>query len=344
VHGQPARFSVPIRDTISGLNRRTFLQSSAAATLTGLAAAQSPPIPVIDTHIHLFDISRPQGVPWPPRNETVLYKTALPERYRKVAMPHGIVGAIEVEASPWLEDNQWVLDIAAKDKIIVGTVGDVEPGTPDFRKNIERFHRNPLYRGIRYGNLWDRDGAKPKDHQDDLAKMIPKREFVEDLKFLASAGLGLDSANPTTSLINALLRTSDAVPNLRIVIDHLPKFEMPTDAAARKAYYADLHELGKRPQVFVKISAVLRKVDGRIPEDLGFYRGLLDELWGIFGEDRVLFGSDWPNSDTVGEYSHVFRIVHDYVSSKPREAQEKYFWKNSRAAYHWVKRDASQPG
>lgn len=306
----------------------------------GLAAAQTPPIPVIDTHIHLFDISRPQGVPWPPKDEKVLYKTALPDRYRKLAVPLGIVGAIEIEASPWLEDNQWVLDIAAKDNIIVGTVGDIEPGTPDFRKNVERFHRNPLFRGIRYGNLWDRDGGR----HDDLAKTIGKREFVEDLKILASAGLGLDSANPTPSLINALLRTSDAVPNLRIVIDHLPKLELPEDTAARKAYYADLHELGKRPHVFVKISSVLRRVNGRVPEDVGFYRGLLDELWGIFGEDRVLFGSDWPNSDLWAEYPHVFRIVHDYVSTKPRALQEKYFWRNSRAAYSWIKRDSKQPG
>jgi L-fuconolactonase len=322
------------------LNRRTFLQSSAAVSLTGLAAAQTPPIPVIDTHIHLFDISRPQGVPWPPKNDAVLYKTALPDRYRKLAVPHGVVGAIEVEASPWLEDNQWVLDVAAKDKIIVGTVGDVEPGAPDFRKNIERFHRNPLYRGIRYGNLWPRDGGR----QDDLAKTIVKPEFVADLKFLASAGLGLDSANPTPSLINALLRTSDAVPNLRIVIDHLPKLDVPTDAAGLKAYKADLHELGKRTQVFVKISAVLRPVNGKISHDVGFYKALLDELWGIFTEDRVIYGSDWPNSDTVGEYAQVFRIVHDYVSTKPRSVQEKYFWKNSKQAYHWIKRDTSQPG
>src|ERR1039458_2180432 len=127
------------RDTMAGLNRRTFLQSSAGATLTGMAAAQTPPIPVIDTHIHLFDVSRPQGVPWPPKDNAVLYKTALPERYRKLATPLGVVGAIEVEASPWLEDNQWVLDVAAKDKILVGMVGDIEPGTPDFRKNLERF-------------------------------------------------------------------------------------------------------------------------------------------------------------------------------------------------------------
>ena len=308
-------------------------------TLAELAEAQKPAIPVIDTHIHLFDVGRPQGVLWPPKDQPVLYKTALPDRYRSLATQFGVVGAIEVEASSWLEDNQWVLDVAAKDKILVGTVGNIEPGTPEFGKHLERFHRNPLYRGIRYGNLWEREGGR----HDDLSKNIARREFVADLKLLASAGLGLDSANPDPILIHGLLRTSDAVPNLRIVIDHLPKLEVPTEAGARNAYYDDLRELGKRPTVFVKISSVLRRVNGRVPEDLEFYRGTLDELWGIFGDDRVIFGSDWPNSDLWAEYPHTFKIVHDYVSAKPREVQEKYFWRNSQAAYHWVKRDGNQP-
>src|SRR5215470_8633250 len=160
------------------MKRRTFLELSGAAALTG-ANAQAAGIPIIDTHIHLFDPRRPQGVPWPPKENAVLYHTALPDRYRKIAVPLGITGAIEVEASPWLEDNQWVLDVAARDTIIVGTVDDLEPGKPDFRKQLDRFHRNPLFRGIRYGNLWDRN----------LGAELEKPGFVSDLKALADADL-----------------------------------------------------------------------------------------------------------------------------------------------------------
>ena len=31
------------------------------------------------------------------------------------------------------------------------------------------------------------------------------------------------------------------------------------------------------------------------------------------------------------------------ASGKSRAAQEKYFWKNSVAAYHWIKRESGQP-
>ena len=146
------------------------------------AGARAASIPIIDTHIHLFDTRRPQGVPWPDKKNAILYKPALPDRYRKIAAPLGVVGAIEVEASPWLEDNQWVLDVSAKDKMIVGTVGDLEPGKPEFRKQLDRFHRNPLFLGIRYGNLWDRN----------IGPELAKPQFISDVKVLADASLELD--------------------------------------------------------------------------------------------------------------------------------------------------------
>ena len=314
------------------MDRRAFLY--AAAGIAGLSAVpETTPVPIIDTHIHLFDPTRPQGVPWPEKSDAVLYKPALPERYRRVTRGLGIMGAIEVEASPWLEDNQWVLDVAAKDKIIVGTVGDLEPGEPDFRKNLDRFHRNPLFRGIRYGNLWNRN----------LGEKLSRPEFISDLKALADANLALDSANPDPALIEALVRLTDRVPSLRVVVDHLPQLDPPSEKHFREAYQHNLRELGKRPQVYVKVSEVLRRVDGIVPTDLDFYKPRLDEIWEIFGRDRLLYGSDWPNGDKWGTYPQVLNIVREYFTSKGRAAAEKFFWKNSVKAYLWVKRDPTQP-
>jgi predicted TIM-barrel fold metal-dependent hydrolase len=299
--------------------------------LLKLSAAAA--IPIIDTHIHLFDPTRPQGVPWPAKNNTVLYQPALPGRYRKLVEPLGVVGAIEVEASPWLEDNQWVLDVAAGDSIIVGTVGNLEPGKPDFGKHLERFHRNELFRGIRYGNLWGRI----------LGTEIGREQFIADLRLLSEAGLALDTANPNPDLLEAVVLLTDAVPELRVVIDHLPQMRVPEDPATAHKTQAALDELGRRPQVYVKISEVFRRVDGNVPRELNFYRDTLDRITGIFGEDRVLYGSDWPNSDQWRPYGDVLGLVQEYFAGKSTLAAEKYFWKNSVAAYRWVKRSAAQP-
>ncbi len=305
--------------------------SAGAALSSGLDAAAS--IPIIDTHIHIFDTARPQGVPWPEPKQKELYQPALPDRYRKIAVPLGVKGAIVVEASPWFDDNQWVLDIAEKTPLIVGLVGDLVPGEAAFAGHLERFHRNPLYRGIRFGNIWNRS----------LAAQIERPEFVADLKLLSKADLSLDTANPDPELIGAVVKVTDRVPDLRVVIDHLPRLEMSENSPVSKTVRGHLRELGQRHQVFVKLSGVFRRVGTEVPRDLSRYRATLDELFGIFGEDRVLYGSDWPNSDQWRPYGDGLRLVQEYFAGKSPQAAQKYFWRNSAAAYKWKKRDASQP-
>ena len=87
---------------------------------------------MIDTHIHLYDPTRPQGVPWPAKTDALLYKPTLPETYADTVRPLGITGAVVVEASAWVEDNQWVLDLAKDHRVIVGLVGHLEPGADAF--------------------------------------------------------------------------------------------------------------------------------------------------------------------------------------------------------------------
>ena len=313
------------------MNRRTFLGVAAGLTLADAGAQTPSSIPVIDTHIHLYDPTRPQGVPWPNKENKILYQTSLPPRYRKIVEPLGIVGAIEVECSAWLEDNQWVLDIARDDPIMVGTVGRLVPGTPEFRPNLARFHKNPLYRGIRYG-LGRQEG-----------KELDRPEFVADLKALADTDLVLDTANPSVALLADVVRVSDRVPNLRIVIDHLPQMLRPTEPVAQASYDASMKAFRDRPQIYVKVSEVLRRVDDKIPVDLAFYRPRLDEVLDVFGIDRVLYGSDWPNGDQWLPVPVGFKIVQEYFMGKGQAAAENYFWRNSTKAYKWVKRTAGQP-
>jgi L-fuconolactonase len=318
------------------MQRREFLRfgASIAGGLAGSRIAQALPssIPVIDTHIHLFDTGRPGGVPWPAKTDTAVYQPALPERYARIARPLGVVGAIVVEASPLPSDNDWVLQVAANHPIIVGMVGDLIPGTPSYQKDLERLHANPLFLGIRYGNLWDRD----------LAVDAQKPEFLPGLKMLSEHGLVLDSANPDPDLIRAIAGVADHLNQLRIVIDHLPTAQVPTEAAARDEYWSLLRHLSQNKNVFVKLSEVLA---ARIEEQGGpnFCKDRLDALWDIFGEDHVLYASDWPNSDHHATYEETISIVRNYVQAKGRVASEKFFWKNSVAAYRWHRRQGDQP-
>jgi L-fuconolactonase len=319
------------------LQRRDLLKLG-ALTATNLllqqgaqAIPQTPPI--IDAHIHLFDPTRPGGVPWPEKSDTALYKPATPARYQALSAPFGVVGAIAIEASPLASDNDWLLKVAENHPFIVGIIGNLVPGSPSYTSDLDRLHANPLFLGFRYGNLWDRD----------LTTDLSKPGFLDGLKALAQASLVFESANPNPALIAAILKVAERVPNLRIVIDHLPHSPIPTDKIARAEYDSHLRELAHRPGVFIKISEIPVVENGKLITDPHYYKAPLDVLWETFGEDRVLFGSDWPNSDHVAPYDQTMAIVQKYISSKTPTAAEKYYWKNSRAAYHWRSRSPGQP-
>lgn len=325
------------------MRRREFLSLAAlgagamaapdALRAFSATAPMPPPTPILDAHIHLFDPTRPGGVPWPEKTDTALYKPALPDRYIALSAPFGVVGAIAIEASPLARDNQWLLDVARNNKIIVGIIGDLIPGTASYTRDLDRLHADPLFLGFRYGNLWDRD----------LSTDLSKPGFVEGLKALAQAGLVFESANPDPALIRTILEVSDRVSGLRIVIDHLPHAPIPADPAARKEYETNLHRLAQNPNVFVKLSEIPVLQDGKLVTDPLRYRAPIDALWDIFGEDHVIFGSDWPNSDHVAPFADTMSIIRAYISRKSPVAQQKYFWKNSISAYRWHRRQPGQP-
>ena len=320
----PARSGTP--------SRRSFLASAASVAALPLKG-ETHPIPIIDTHIHFFDTTRPQGVPYPSPKAIPDIPIATPETYRKAVAGLGIVGAIEVEASPWIEDNLWVLELAAKDTVVVGTIGNLQPDKPEFPEYLDRYGKNPLFRGIRYGNLWGRS----------LAKAVDNPDFISGVKRLAAADLTFDTANPSKELLNATIRLTDKVPDLRVVLDHLPTLDVPSTPAERREFEATLRELARR-NTFAKLSAVAQRVNGQVRTDPAFYKPRLDLLCDVFGEDRVVYGSDWPNSTgNWVPYRTMLVIVQDYFQTKGRAAAEKYFWKNSVAAYRWVKRDPGQP-
>src|SRR5262249_56018986 len=128
-------------------SRRDFL--GAAGLALGASTNAFANTRIIDTHIHLYDPTRPQGVPWPPKDNTLLYRRTLPPEFHAANKGLGVTGAIVVESNAWLEDNQWVLDLARDNPFLSGFVGHLDPADAAFQNNLARFSSNRLFRGIR---------------------------------------------------------------------------------------------------------------------------------------------------------------------------------------------------
>ncbi len=300
-------------------SRREFLQTAAGLAVSVCCAEPVSPRPakIIDTHTHFFDPSRPEGVPWPPKNDELLYRTTLPQHYRALPVPQPVDGTVVVEASPWVEDNQWILDLAAREPFIVGLVGNLPLGTPEFAGHLKRFSANPLFRGVRTRSASLEDPA-----------------VVKDLRAVAERGLCFDVHSPPSWVAQAD-RLARQVPDLRLIINHVANAEVngkePPDEWRRL-----METLAAHKNVFMKVSGLVEGTkcrNGDAPAQTDFYRPVLDVLWKLFGAERLLYGSNWPVSGRFAPLSRVQQIAMDFFAGKGQTALDKVFWKNAQKAY-----------
>ena len=318
------------------LTRRGFIGGAMqVAGIVSMAEGQSlvtkhskqpvvPSIDVIDCHTHFYDPERPQGIPWPEKGSS-LYRTVLPEHLR--ALPHAIpvTGTIIVEASSWLEDNQWLLDIAADDLFVVGVVGHLSPGSDTFSDHLKRFARNGLFRGIRVSQ--------------GLVTELMKRESLRDFRSLVDYDLELD-VNGGPTMPEVVGRLAEQIPDLRLVVNHIGNVRI-TDQKPSGDWVRSIERASRGKNVYCKVSALVEGAvykGDKAPDDVEFYRPYLDVVWNAFGDDRLIYGSDWPVSERAADYGSQQQVVLDYVSGRGENATRKFFSLNSRQAYKWQER------
>ncbi|MCG6156495.1 amidohydrolase family protein [Rubinisphaera margarita] len=304
-----------------GMAMRPWTLSAGAEGASGLD--------IIDCHTHFYDPSRPEGVPWP-RKDSSLYRTVLPKHLRALKMHRPVTGTVIVEASPLVEDNAWLLDLAKKEPFIVGIVGNLDPLSEDYAANVQRFAANPLFRGIRIsvktlGTLLDTGNLTP-------------------LKLLADHDLSLDvNGGPDTP--GAIAKLAPLIPELRIVLNHIGNVRINTDPPP--AEWSDaIQAAAQHPNVFTKISGLVEgaaRGGQPVPHELNFYRPYLDIVWGRFGNDRVIFGSNWPVSERAADYETLQRIVMEYATEQGPEVVQKFCSRNAARAYKWVERPGRRP-
>lgn len=310
------------------MQRRTFVAGGIAVGL-GRGCTPTPTeadtasvdFEVIDCHTHFYDPSRPQGVPWPAKN-SLLYRTVLPKDLRAQKQFKPVTGTVVVEASPWVEDNAWLLNLAKDDSFIVGVVGNLQPGDPQFAEHLKRFAADPLFRGIRISAA--------------TLKSLLEQDDLSDLKRLADHHLSLD-VNGGASFIEPL---AARLPDLRIVLNHVGNVRITSEAPPDN-WRTDIRSAAKHRNVFCKISALTEgaaRNGNTAPVDLDFYRPYIDVVWNAFAEERVIYGSNWPVSERGADYLTVQRLVLEYATEKGSAAAKNFCALNAKRAYQWVDR------
>ena len=297
-----------------------FLSVISWQRVTVAAQKEGASIPIIDTHIHLYDTTRPEGLPWPPPTDKVLYRPVLPADFDKICRDNQITATVVVEASEWLNDNRWVLDLVKhQPKRYIGLVGSLEVGTPEFSSHLKTLSRDPRFVGIRLRE-------RPRGER------FFNEEVWRDLKLMADRDQTLDVLMFNFSLTD-IDRMAKTVPQLKILINHVAGADI--DGKAVNPQWAQaLRQAATHPNVYCKVSGLFQQSHRRpSPTNTDFYRPVLNELWKVFGEDRLVYGSNWPVTMHGGSYAAYKRIVIEYFTPTGTTALEKLLYRNALKFY-----------
>jgi L-fuconolactonase len=297
-----------------------------AAVAQAFAAAPAGKRPVVDTHIHFWQKTRPGGIPWPTDAEgPIIFRDVLPPEYSALVKPMGVVKTVVIEASPIIEDNQVILDMTKSDPLYFAFVGNIDIGAPNFTADLARFAANPRFVGLRGYLTGPAEGITLSAAQ------------MTSLKDLAARGMTLDiisrgDKNPKSQV----LPLCQAVPNLRIIIDHLGGAR---GATPDPTWVADINKLASScPNMYMKFSSFYDMyasgdVQEASPTTLSAYKANFDVLMNAFGQNRLIFGSNWPVIDLHGTFANQLAIAEEYLAPMGTAVRDKVMFINALSFY-----------
>ncbi|EDM29180.1 hypothetical protein LNTAR_22359 [Lentisphaera araneosa HTCC2155] len=258
-------------------------------------------IEIVDSHIHFFDTSRPDGVMWPPKRNKVLHVPTLPEHYKEIVKENNVKKAVVVQASNWVSDANWNLKVTENEAdLYAGVVCNLSTlGTKQFRKDIDKLIQNPRAVGIRITH-------PPKDRK------FYSAQLIKDLKYIAEHNMSLDILHARFES-DTLIEIAKQLPELNIMIGLSGK---KTDL---------ILELERLPNVFCKFTNDLSKSETRKNFEI---------IWQKFGPDRIVFGSNWPATKlTPNGYAQTKKALFDILKEKGDDAVKKVFYDNALKFY-----------
>ncbi len=275
----------------------------------------------IDAHAHLWGRRELAAYEWMTPAMEKIRRPFTPDELLPLLRAHGFDGAVLVQTYSSLEETRDLLALAAATDLFAGVVGWVDLTSPEVADIVAELERRP---GGRY-----LVGIRHQVHDEADPDWLRREDVRRGLRTLQEAGLAYDVLVRTREL-PAALDTAQGFPELRLVIDHIAKPPIASGElepwAERMAPFAELEH------VFCKVSGLVTEADWErwTADDLVPYVRFVAE-W--FGEDRLIFGSDWPVCTLAASYDEVVRACERALGELGASARRKVFGDNAARFY-----------
>lgn len=279
--------------------------------------------PIVDANVHLWDNAR-NLVFWLADRTLVremlgnydslpdLYTLADYERETAALEVRGVVWSDAGAADP-VAAAEWVWRQDEGRGLVTGLVSLGDPAADGFGDLVDRLGQIPLVSSVRVR-------LTPDFGQGDASEVpfLDRPLVMDHLTLMARRGLVV-TIETTSDQLPEAVRLADALPDLRVVVDH---FGWPSDLsdAGRDRHLDRLAALAARPNVATRFDALGTIFGSWTTEQV---RSWLLPVVDLFGADRCMIGSDLPierlRSTVGGLYAAYDEIFAAYSAGDRRK-------------------------
>ena len=266
----------------------------------------------IDTHVHFWKYSKTRLSETVQENK-MMQQDYLPETLSLNLQRNGVSGILAVESEEKEVETRFLCELAATHPVILGVIGWIDPGAPDIEEKLAHFSAYPSIKGYRY------DLSRAADTAAIHRGIAAFRQYNYSFDLLGSSV----SSPDIKTLVAANAQQTFVLDNCGS-----PAADKPLSAA----WSRQIEELAALPNLHCKLSGLLTLAKWKNWSPAQFYP-FLDILFGAFGPDRLMFGSDWPYMLLSGMYVQWKSLLEKYMEPMLEEDREKIFSGNAVQVY-----------
>ncbi len=280
-------------------------------------------IPIIDTHVHIWDLIKVH-YSWLQGDDSILARNYLPaELYPQLSKVH-VTSAVLVQAANNLEDTELMLSAASQNDWIKGVVGWVPLQDPSKTQAlIENWKATNTYlKGIRH-----------LIHNEANENWLLQDSVIESLKILAHHHISYDIVGVKEAHLKAAITIAEKIPTLHLVLDHLNNPPM-TNQTEMDRWRTNIKVAAQLKNIHAKISGLAMATGQFETWTSADIHASIEYALEQFGTDRCFCGGDWPVSLLAGGYVKTIQAYREIIENCLTIIdQEKVFNKNAALFY-----------
>ncbi|WP_428028133.1 amidohydrolase family protein [Altererythrobacter sp.] len=240
---------------------------------------------MIDAHQHFWSLANPFA-DWPTSDLEAIHRDFGPADLEPLLAEAGVTGTVLVQAAPAVEETRYILALAERTAHVKAVVGWIDFAAADAIEQMGTLSHNPWLKGLR-----------PMIQSEPEPGWILQTSFEPVFEAMTAVGLRFD-ALVRQDQISDIAALAARHPDLPIVLDHCGKPAIAESDPAK--WQKSITDLAAHPNVHCKVSGLWTEAgEDCTPAAIKPY---VDTVRAAFGEERLMWGSDWPVLNLAGSY------------------------------------------